>query len=58
MNNEGTFEDVEDASDIIPASVHRLSNADVIKYWKYDMSALQMVCDYQAHKVKFRTKWE
>lgn len=49
-NNEAIIEDVEDAGDIIPASVHRLSNYDVIKYWKYDMSALQMVCDYQLHK--------
>ena len=48
-------EDVEDSSGLIPKSVHRLSNADVVKYWQYDISALQMVCDYQLHKcqVKF-----
>ena len=43
-------EDVEDSSGLIPKSVHRLSNADVVKYWQYDISALQMVCDYQLHK--------
>ena len=31
------------------------SSNDVIKYWKYDMSCMKMVCDYKVHREALST---